>query len=273
MSCYEWEEGTFKLPTAEFARVRKAIQDAVAKRQQAQFDHTQRFWKGLSAKQRKDLDAYNRAASAYVWGNRIVERLQPDGTRRVELEHPELPESNGIDTGNQFIYGHTGADMEELSDMLRTKWGQTTPRRVLKKDIDWVTNRTTAFKVGDDAYITFDRDASTVTWAVHENNRACETARSHPLARTFFATLDSVRWTRGTGGEIIGNDEYNRESRAHGGGGNYWKNGYGPLANNPWDQARQRAAKQVSGQGRVGRGVPAGGQFASRYHPEASGHL
>jgi hypothetical protein len=63
---------------------------------------------------------------------------------------------------------------------------------------------------------------------VPSNNHACETARRHPVAAAFFAALGRVRWTRGSGGEIVGNDEYNRDVDYEGGGANYVVDRYGP---------------------------------------------
>jgi len=48
------------------------------------------------------------------------------------------------------------------------------------------------------------------------------------MGNAFFRALGQVVWTRGTGGEIVGNDEYNRESKASGDGGNFTKQTFGP---------------------------------------------
>ena len=102
------------------------------------------------------------------------------------------------------------------------------PRRAQKTDADWPTNRTTTFSsfVGS-ATIVFDRQTHTVEWQTDHNNHAVDSARSSLLARVFFARLDKVRWTRGTGGVLVGNDEYNQGSSALGYGANYATEGWG----------------------------------------------
>lgn len=80
----------------------------------------------------------------------------------------------------------------------------------------------------DGASIALNDEQKTVQWDVEENNHACEDARSQPLARLMFKLLNDMEWTRGSGGSIIGNDEYNRDNRSHGGGGNYTTASYGP---------------------------------------------
>lgn len=65
-------------------------------------------------------------------------------------------------------------------------------------------------------------------WRVGENNRAVEYAREHPMAIKMFELLQKVKWTRGSGGKIIGNDEYNSHSEYEGGGANYVTESFGP---------------------------------------------
>lgn len=72
-------------------------------------------------------------------------------------------------------------------------------------------------------------DKHEFVWFVPENNRSVDRARAHPVACKLFSMLDKLtpkEWGRG-GGEIIGNDEYNRDNTDEGGGGNYVAFSYG----------------------------------------------
>ena len=276
MSRNEWESGTVKLPTGEFPKVRKAMEDADRKAKTAHFERAQAFWKGLPAKAKRDIAAYEQAARDHCFAP----------ARQPTTWNPNPPLRCGL----------SSEEASALHDMLmrgtreRTepgRWGARAakPRRILRDDIDWPTNRTTAFRVDGDTTITFDRDTSTVTWDVRENNHAVDDARAAPLAGAFFGALDKVVWTRGTGGVFVGNDEYNEEAGRDypGGGGSYTTAGFGPIGAEqaPGSTGKYRTAKGVvdpldrlagrSGrQGRVSRGVPAGGQFTGRSHSEAS---
>lgn len=284
MSCNEWEQGTIKLPSAEFARVRQAVEAADRARKERVFSQTQAFWKGLTRKQQTDGAEYSKAVRAFT------HRLYVDG---------EVPATGGW-------YGWPGrpapnADiaMDVQSQLERACWRTpdgaartpASPRRVLQADMDYPTNRTTAFHERG-ATLVFDRAASTVEWDVSENNHAVEHAHATSMAKAFFGALEQVKWTRGTGGWFTGNDEYNREGREYGGGANYVTTGFGPAAAADFDAWQRTAAytdstgkrvrpedfpgrkafeRTLRGavrggrgvQGRQPRGVPVGGQFTT----------
>jgi hypothetical protein len=80
----------------------------------------------------------------------------------------------------------------------------------------------------DDAAIILDTGDCLASWDVPENNHACEHARAHPIAKAFFRALGQIEWSRGSGGVIVGNDEYNRDGRGLDDGGNYEVAYYGP---------------------------------------------
>lgn len=79
------------------------------------------------------------------------------------------------------------------------------------------------------ARLVLDEKTRTVRWVVPENNHAVDFAWRHPMGKAFENALRKVRWVRGTGGKLVGNDEYNRDSRYEGGGANYVTRRYGPL--------------------------------------------
>lgn len=76
-------------------------------------------------------------------------------------------------------------------------------------------------------HIGFDDDRRMLIWSVPEDNSAVENARSTVVAQVLFKKLEKIQWTRGSGGQITGNDEYRRESKGAGMGGNYVVNAYG----------------------------------------------
>jgi hypothetical protein len=66
-------------------------------------------------------------------------------------------------------------------------------------------------------------------WSVaYYITRSGEKKLYKPIA--MFRALDRIKWTARTGGEFVGNDEYNQDNRYAGGGGNYVTSSYGPKA-------------------------------------------
>lgn len=113
-------------------------------------------------------------------------------------------------------------------------------RRPLEENLDVRSSHRGCALHFADASITFDEKNKTVFWAVSEGNRAVEHARQHPMAKALFSALARVRWCRGSGGDIVGNDEYNRENLGAGGGANYVTGSFGPRAKDQLLRPRRR---------------------------------
>lgn len=194
MSRNDWEEGTVSLPAAEYAKVRKAVAAAVTDHKEKVYHLAQEFWGGLTRSQKAGGAVYLSAVDAYV--------------ARVER------------SAGKAVAGDTHAILVGYSRLRK-------PSRVTKADMDFPTASTTVFHA-DDLEVEFHRTAGSLSWYVGENNHAVDEARNHPLGKAVFAALDQVRWTRGTGGVISGNDEQSGVDSLHGGAANYISVAFGP---------------------------------------------
>lgn len=296
MSNYEWEEGGIKLPTAEFARVRQVVADRVTKNSDAIYTKAQEFWAGLTAKQKSDPAAYKAAFLAFK--DKSTKRVY-NGLWGGSHDESTLPE--GFD---DHVFGY--AAERAAWDKAAGKTVTFKPRRLQKTDLTYPTKKDLVFRtMNGSGNITFDRDTSSVRWYVDENNHAVDSAHGDPLADEFFTALSMVKWTRGTGGYLLYGNEYQREAGHHspGAGGSSVSRGFGPIGavEAPYStadylmadgtrvsqrdggfekvakaaraaQRRQMNARLAAAgvQGRVGRGVPTGGQFSSRRRGESS---
>lgn len=92
-------------------------------------------------------------------------------------------------------------------------------RKIVKANVvnslSKINTRTNSFQVFDTGYvcadILFNREKNTVHYEVFENNRAVERANSSLMGKMFFDFLNSVTWTKNTGGQFNYSDEYMRD--------------------------------------------------------------
>lgn len=222
MSKYEWERGTIKIPSKEWPKFRTAV---------------------IKAWNASELDRLERAkrlhaeVSAKVKGKR--------GSKRQEV------------LARLYLDGF-GRDAYDVRDLVVScTWDDAKKRQVYKlrgvprkKDLEVLPTSKDATIHMPDASVTLSNKARSVTWDVPENNHAGEHARSHPVARKLFRLLDRMTWTRGSGGEIVGNDEYNREADYAGGGGNYVVAEYSAAAQKRRTKARSSLGGLGGGFGR-----------------------
>lgn len=221
MSKYEWERGTIKIPAKEWAGFRKGLIEAWNRRELARLERA---------------TALHGRLKEAVKGRRGSKR---DEALRKALERlcPEREENEGV---RDLLVSY---DWKARKDELRGK-----PK---KKDLRLLPLSKDARIDLPDALIVLQNKSRTVTWDVPENNHACEHARRHPIAQELFRRLGRIDWTRGSGGKIVGNDEYSSDCDYEGGGGNYVTAEYGPEA-----QKRRRAARAQGwgrGAGLLGR--------------------
>lgn len=193
MSCYEWERGEFKFSAKEYPKFRRTFVEK---------------WNDL---QRATL------TRALEIRTRFLDSIKKErGLSEFELrerfwkvcENRRIPEA-------------------EITMILRLLWPSYKPDRKPQtpkvKDLDIrPVSKDGLFQL-EEATIRFNNKTRIVVWEVGENNHACDRAREERAAVLFFELLGKVKWTRGTGGEIIGNDEYRREQEFAGGGANYVK--------------------------------------------------
>lgn len=244
MSCNEWEAGTIVLPSATAAGFRDAMKGAANAYRKRLYEHAQRFWNDLPGSYRRDREQYQRAVSAFLEGN--GPKRDEGEYRSAGLPDPKLPRWPGIKWDGDDFNSLRG-DLDQLLRAVTRKFAEVEregyngtkhvfresveckPHRVLEKDVVALVGKTTGTKFRiqcGEPSISFE--GRKVSWDVPGNNHARDRGRNHPLARSFFELLNRTSWTRGSGGVIVGNDEYNQDSTAEGGGGNYTISQYGP---------------------------------------------
>jgi len=188
MSCYEWERGTIKLPTKVFAKFRREFIDKYNAVQEAHMATLSRY--------RDNALRVGKNSRMFNFKRHMEDQCQTWGEQ--SLVHNLFPDE-------------------------RRK-----PLKPTKKMFNFVNGKDNSFEVGGgDGHVYFEQKERTVTWSVQENNHAVEDARGSKEGKFFFHMLSRVEFTRGSGGVIVGNNEYNRDDEYEGGGGNYVTGTYG----------------------------------------------
>jgi hypothetical protein len=192
MSCYEWEFGQITLPTRQYASFRKE------------------FIKGYNS-----IQLRQKHDKLTAWYRLAV--LRAKGKRGFDYKKFML----------DFCNSYAEEEMvEKLFTIDSNGKRKSKPVVPTKKMFNFVNTQEHCFNL-QEAGITFDKTTHSVSWSVSENNHACESAHNLPEAKLLFRMLSNVKWVRGTGGVIVGNDEYNRDSYEDGGGSNYPKITFG----------------------------------------------
>lgn len=231
MSCYEWERGSIKIPSKHWSGLKKAVRDAYNGRQDIGLSMSLALYYHLKETLKGRRNQHN-----LIEGE--LDKLEDDrGDFRVTRDTLKDSAFNAKSLGGgDWQFRIVPARYEEQYDfwfevrnsILTNKNGKLTLQKPMKKHWPKATNKDRVFSIGEARIIFSDDTKKTVTWAVPENNHAVERAREHHIAKSFFFALNRIEWTRGSGGELVGNNEYNREDEYAGGGANYTTATYGP---------------------------------------------
>lgn len=231
MSRYEWEHGTITLPSAAVSGLKKTLRDwsnqlhadvrAEAIRLHVELAKRTRSVEKYRERLNADLNAHRHSGVSLGSRDRRYDEMTYACARQV-LDLMLVASTYG--TG-PAPHQPTVADVKRVAPKLSNR------------DDTFLCLSIEGFS---EAIIRFD--GRIVTWDVSENNHAVDRARGTHLAAIFFAALDRMVWTRGTGGDIVGNDEYNEDDRSVGGGGNYITASYGPATASRTRVPRRRAS-------------------------------
>lgn len=215
MSTYEWEAGTIKIPTSEWTKTKTAIREAMNRRQTALLAISEKVYEQLVVKL-PEFKKQIKAGTLDEW--RIDTKLYDIVSAQVQAYESRFGR------GKQCV---DNDDHREILNKIYVEYDPKTHKKITpklrkpqKKDYPLAGNNVLHFSA-DDCSVVLDNDAKTVRWTVHENNHACDHAKATVLGQTFYELMDKITWVRGTGGTIVGNNEYNRDSDSVGGGGNY----------------------------------------------------
>ena len=195
MSFNEWESGTITLPTAAVPGLRQALNAAITDHRALVVAEVDAVWNTVKA-------------------------------RPIDKRVAEIPDSVAFLVSYDDVHEHRRADAMSLAqDIVRSSGGRKPTTAAISRVIPVPNTRTHKWKESE---LGLKLDGRTLTWNVPERNHACDLAATTHLQQAALRYLNTVTWTRGTGGVIVGNDDENREDTSHGGGGNYVLRRFGP---------------------------------------------
>ena len=218
MSRHEWERGEIKMSVKEFGAVRRDLIASYNANQTNLFAQAKNIYVQLKAagKGKRGFD-FGSAFSALMQNSRLSDA---DSSAIYDAIMPYVQVE-------KLVAGQILKSWERVSR----------PKNPQKKQFAPLKQNAEHISIGGEAGIGFNKKTRVITWHVSENNHAVDRARESAMGREFFKRMSRVEWTRGTGGEIVGNDEYNQDSRDSGGGANYTKETYRMLS------AKEKAEK------------------------------
>lgn len=223
MSCYEWEAGEIHIPASQWARFRTELLRKWNERQTANWELAKDAHKAAKeaakGKRGESRTKAIRESLAKSAGGRLDKWGLFEAPRKRSQWWGGVEEDSDASTRWEMLQSHCLDGWGKSANLVKTQ-----PK---KKDFGLKALTKSASLYSGDAHISFNNENSVVVWHVSENNHACERAHEWWFAKELFKALGRIKWTRNSGGQIVGNDEYNRDADYAGGGANYIKQNFG----------------------------------------------
>lgn len=196
MSVHQAESGTIQLPSDQATAVRHRFVERHNLISEKAWTAAKNTWDHATSAQRKDSQHLRDNLEAILTPryNSWSYRQPEDSAAKVEA----LRRAESLLGIDEYSYG-------------------STPRAPQKKNLPVAGKTQTRFD-GPFGSATFDTKKNTLEWEA-DGNHGVEEAHAEWVWEAMHAELDKVRWTRGSGGVINGDDEYRPEPRASAGFG------------------------------------------------------
>lgn len=183
MSRYEWEAGVVVIPSKDFVELKKVCKDAYNKYQNKLYEYSVRFYDRILENKPKGRK----------WNIHISD-MRSMGFSLME----DIPEIYRWD-----VVRAVTATEHQLDNYK--------PQKPKRSWFPHIKNSKSLAISTDDFSVQLEADTRKLIWRVHENNHAVDSARENPIAKALWTHVNKIVWTRGSGGEIVGNDEYNED--------------------------------------------------------------
>lgn len=199
MSCYEWEEGKWTLPSASASEMRKQMRTLSLNRHKETLAKAKELHAACGST--RNVDAYRKNLSAVRRAGKYQNIAYDDAEDVLQRQ---------LYTAKK-VAAPTAAIVDRVAPRLNT------------------TMKRYELTVGGEGFIALE--GRTLEYYSGENNHQLEYVAKDPVYQWMTSFLSRVKWTRGTGGETRGNNEYNEDEWGHRAGA-YLVDTWGPLGDN-----------------------------------------
>lgn len=217
MSTYETEKGSLILPASAVLNMRNALTEEINRRRAYVLTAAEKIHSHLLS----DAGKEDRKTLSVLMKGRHTEKFYCVGDFLIHL-YERLYPLRTLELGQGELDRLLITRKPDGPNRLQAPKKKDLPLLPLSKTWSWKSD-------GDEElFITLDPKSRRLIWSIPRNNHAVEYAHASPLYRTMEKMLNSITWTRGTGGVARYTNEHMEENVLDG-GEPFQARGWGPL--------------------------------------------